>query len=128
MKRRTSAAPSRSLASAATCAARLLSNGVEGLLRVNLTRAAVQPFIGAGLGYKHYNVVNSTQEALSDVTDSANVGYMPAAAGLSVRVAGLMLDGRFGVDVPFTRPAVRTVDHDTEATSWNLTGNVGWEF
>src|SRR5262249_4989222 len=52
--------------------ATLLSNGVEGLARLNLGRFNIQPFLVGGAGWSHYSVVDKAA-SLSDVRDKSHV-------------------------------------------------------
>lgn len=106
----------------------LMSHGVQTLARVNFTRAAIQPYLAAGIGYRRYNLINSNATATSDVQDSANVAEIPAATGIALRAKGFIFDGRFNVGVPVSTPALRNMGNRVEATTWGVNGNVGFEF
>lgn len=74
--------------------AMLVSNGAQGALRVNfLRKAAVQPFVFAGVAWRRYNVTN-TSTNLSDINDEDDVLEIPAGVGLAYRWKGLLLDAR----------------------------------
>src|SRR4029078_10435722 len=60
----------------------LLGNGVEGTLRVNLTRARVQPYVFGGVGRTHYQLPNA-QTNTSSLLAKDDVGTVPLGAGLS---------------------------------------------
>jgi hypothetical protein len=108
----------------------LMSHGVQGLARVNFTRAAVQPYLGAGLGYRHYRLVNATAGvgATSNIRQSADVAEVPAATGIAFRGGGLILDARFNVGIPLSTPAFQNMPSSVYATTWGVNGNVGFEF
>ena len=110
--------------------AQLMSHGVQGLARLNFTRAAIQPYLGAGIGYRHYSLVNAPPgtSATSDIRDSADVAEIPAATGLAFRARGLILDARFNVGVPLSTPALRNLPSSAYATTWGANANVGFEF
>jgi hypothetical protein len=74
--------------------AMLVSNGVQGALRVNFLRdTAVQPFLYGGVAWRRYDVTN-TSTAFSDVNDEDDVLEIPAGIGVAYRWKGLLLDAR----------------------------------
>jgi opacity protein-like surface antigen len=103
--------------------AQLLSNGMSGLVRLNVLTGPVQPYAGVGIGYKRYQVVNTTTNS-SDITDRSDVPVVPAAFGLAVRGMGLILDTRFAVDAPISASIIP----GSAMTSWNLGASIGAEF
>lgn len=104
-----------------------IANGVEGLLRVNFATGIVQPYIAAGVGWKHYSVFSPVL-ATSDFSSRTDVGLAPVAAGLDVRLLGLIIDTRVGVAIPFTIPALNGLPMMAAGTTWDASINVGWEF
>src|SRR5262249_17162658 len=62
----------------------LVGNGIEGTLRVNLTRLRVQPYLFAGAGWTHYQITNTTTNT-SSFLGKDDVGTVPMGAGLTVR-------------------------------------------
>lgn len=106
----------------------LLSNGAQGLLRVNILTSEIQPYVAAGLGWRRYQVIGYDQARVtSDIEDRADVGEVPAATGVALRGRGFIFDARFNVGVPFTRSAIRSVS-GASATTWGATANLGFEF
>jgi hypothetical protein len=110
----------------------LLGNGAEGTLRINLTRARVQPYLFGGVGWTHYSLTNA-QTNTSSVLGSDDVGTVPLGAGLSARLGGFfILDIRgtyratFGGDM-FQGLALGS-DNSNAMQSWNAAGRVGVEF
>jgi len=110
----------------------LLGNGAEGTLRINLTRARVQPYLFGGVGWTHYQLTNS-QTNTSSLLGSDDVGTVPLGAGLSARLGGFfILDIRgtyratFGGDM-FQGVALGS-DNSNAMQSWNAAGRVGVEF
>lgn len=77
---------------------RLMSNGAEGALRLNLPLAQggslLEPFAFVGLGWAHYQV-SGNNAATSDVASSDDVLTLPYGAGLELSYRGLMADARF---------------------------------
>ena len=110
----------------------LLGNGAEGTLRINLTRARVQPYLFGGVGWTHYQLTNS-QTNTSSLLAKDDVGTVPLGVGLSARLGSFfILDIRgtyratFGGDM-FQGLALGT-DNSNAMQSWNAAGRVGVEF
>ncbi len=75
--------------------AALVSNGLEGDLRINVGTQAFQPYVLAGVGWKRYDLVNENFNT-SSVRSQDDVIEIPFGAGLSWRSSGgFILDGRF---------------------------------
>jgi len=110
----------------------LLGNGVEGTLRVNVTRTRVQPYLFGGVGWTHYQLT-SAQANTSSLLGSDDIGTVPLGAGLSARLgSAFILDIRgtyratFGGDM-FQGVALNT-DSSNAMQTWSATGRVGFEF
>jgi hypothetical protein len=110
----------------------LLGNGVEGTLRVNLSRARVQPYLFGGVGWTRYQLTNA-QSNTSSLLGSDDVGTVPLGGGLSARLGpGFILDVRgtyratFGGDM-FQGLALNT-DRSNAMQTWSAAGRVGFEF
>ena len=110
----------------------LLGNGVEGTLRVNVTRTRVQPYLFGGVGWTHYQLTNA-QANTSSLLGSDDVGTVPLGAGLSARLgSAFILDIRgtyratFGGDM-FQGVALNT-DSSNAMQTWSASGRVGFEF
>lgn len=74
----------------------LLSTGLEATGRLNLLtgESAWQPYVGIGLAWRNYNIVNADINA-SALEDNDNVFEVPLTAGVSYRVGGnFVLDAR----------------------------------
>jgi len=71
----------------------LLSNGAEGVIRVNILPGMIQPFIFAGIGWRHYNIVNKNFNT-SDIANSDNVGQVPVGAGIQFRISQFIIGAR----------------------------------
>ncbi len=107
----------------------LLSNGVEGIFRLNLTQTPVKPYIMAGAGWKHYEVEN-TDVNTSSLQDSDNVVEFPLGGGLNYSF------GNFIADVRGTfRPAIdnemlrsEVANDENELHTWRAGANVGFQF
>jgi hypothetical protein len=101
----------------------LLSNGAQGLLRLNVLTGAIQPYAGVGIGYKRYQVVNTSVNT-SDITNREDLATVPAAFGVAFRGMGLIIDTRFAVNAPISA----TMIPGSAMTSWNVGGSIGAEF
>jgi hypothetical protein len=101
----------------------LLSNGFEGLLRWNVLTGVVQPYVGVGIGYKHFAVRNSAINT-SDILNDENVAHVPGAIGFAFRMNGLVLDGRFGIAAPINSDLMPF----SHLTSWDIGAKLGYEF
>jgi hypothetical protein len=112
--------------------ARLIGNGAEGDVRVNLTRQMVQPYLFGGLGWDHYQLSMSGTNT-SSLRDKDDVLTVPFGLGLSLRVAkGLLIDLRGTARAAFYDDLMdgpyAASGQDAKLHSWNLAGRLGWEF
>jgi len=112
--------------------ARLIGNGAEGDLRVNLTRQMVQPYLFGGLGWDHYQL-NMSGSNTSSLRDKDDVLTVPFGVGLSLRVArSLLFDLRGTARAAFYDDLMdgpyAASGQDAKLHSWNLAGRLGWEF
>lgn len=103
--------------------ANLMSNGVEGLLRVNILTGAFQPYVGAGYTWRHYYVSNTAFNT-SSVADNGNVSEIPIAAGLAYRLRPFVVDARFNLRNAFAT----TIIPNANLSTWNAEAKVGFEF
>lgn len=111
----------------------LVGNGVQGNLRLNLTKdALVQPFAFAGAAWRHYNLQNNGINT-SDVRDSDDVLEIPMGVGLAYKYDGFMIDARgefraaTGEDL---MPSLSGLDGTERATMhrWGVNANIGYAF
>lgn len=103
----------------------LVSNGVEGLLRLNLFTNDWQPYAVAGYTYRRYLVQNSSANT-SAIADGTNSSEIPAGIGLAYRKHRFIGDMRAMV-----HPSVSSQLLATSAglpTQVSVTGKVGFEF
>jgi len=111
--------------------ARLLGNGGEGTLRLNFTKARVQPYVFGGAGWTHYQL-NNTPTITSDVAATDDVGTVPLGAGLSARLGkGFLVDVRGTYRATFNEDLLNAAMVNGESSSlqsWNVGGRVGFEF
>lgn len=111
--------------------ATVLGSGVEGNVRLNLTRTYwLQPYLFAGIGWTRYQITN-TAENTSSIEDEDDVLQLPGGAGVSMR-----LGARVTFDVRGTVRAATgdgMFDREGEATedgleTWSSSGQVGFAF
>jgi hypothetical protein len=110
----------------------LVGNGLEGNLRFQLPTKYVTPYVMVGLGWTHYSLTN-TDTNNSLLEDNDDVITMPLGIGLTAfSVFGGTFDLR-GVIKPTWQDTMfdgvylgtgSAVDMHT----WNVTGNLGWNF
>jgi hypothetical protein len=109
----------------------LLGNGVEGTVRVNLTRARVQPYLFGGVGWTHYQLTNTVANT-SSISDKDDIGTLPLGAGLSARVGrAVILDVRGTYRATFADDMMKATSLNGNSSSmqtWNAAGRVGFEF
>ncbi|HVV52735.1 MAG TPA: hypothetical protein VHO06_23950, partial [Polyangia bacterium] len=108
---------------------RLISNGAEGDLRVNIPIARgaslVEPFGFVGVGWAHYTVTNNNA-VLSDVTSSDDVLTVPYGGGLEFAYRGLFLDARFTYRQTFFNNLTQTIGGNLN--NWGVGGQIGFEY
>ena len=73
--------------------AKLISNGIEGALRINLLTGMVQPYVLGGAAWKRYDVTN-TNINVSSLKDHDSVGEFPVGGGIGLHWKQLLLDAR----------------------------------
>lgn len=101
----------------------LLSNGVEGNLRLNLFTGAVQPYAVAGVAWRHYSIANSSYNT-SDVSNSDDVAEIPLGVGVSYRTKGFIGDLRGSYRAAFNSNLLP----GTNLSAWNVGARIGFEF
>lgn len=100
----------------------LMSNGAEGLARLNLMTGMWQPFVAAGVAWRHYNIRSDVNT--SNVKDKDDVVEIPAALGLAFRNKGFLVDARAGYRQSFSNDLLGTAN----LSSWQGNINLGVEF
>jgi hypothetical protein len=108
--------------------AALISNGVEGAVRLNLVDEGIwQPYAFVGLAWRRYNLVNEDFNT-SSVEDEDDVGEVPFGAGLAFRYSGFVADARFEFRPAFNSDLLALGGNDTQLHAWSANGRIGWEF
>lgn len=109
--------------------ARLVSNGVEGVVRVNVPVARgfslVEPFGFIGVGWQHYMITNNNN-ALSDINSKDDVLTMPFGGGLELAYRGFMADARFTYRETYFNNLTGPTGGDLN--NWGVGGQIGFEF
>jgi hypothetical protein len=110
--------------------ARLVRNGVEGVLRLQapiaLRVALLEPYVFGGVGWNHYTLTN-TPLATADVKSSDDVLTVPAGAGFSAGYRGFMADVRFTYRPTFRQTLFTGTARDG-LTNWQAGAALGYEF
>lgn len=109
--------------------AALISSGAEANLRYNMRTGALQPYAVAGVGVRHYELVNADTNT-SNVTDSDNVIEMPIGIGMSYRYRGFVSDIRGTFRPAFSENLIETTGNQssTKLHNWGMNLTAGWEF
>jgi hypothetical protein len=109
---------------------RLVSNGLEGALRLNVPIVSwnqlslVEPFGFVGLGWSHYNLVNASTNT-SNVGSSDDIMTMPFGGGLAFGYGGFMADARFTYRKTYYN---NLVTGGGDLDSWGAGGQIGFGF
>jgi hypothetical protein len=101
----------------------LLSNGVEGLLRVNFMEGTWQPYALVGVAWRRFSVQNSSSNT-SSVADNDDIAEIPMAVGVAYRYQQLIVDAR----ADFRPSLLNDLVPNTVLTNWQLGARVGFEF
>ncbi len=106
----------------------LISNGVEGALRLNLSTGVVQPYVIGGLAWRRYDITNEDFNT-SSVNDEDDILEVPVGAGLAWRYGGALVDGRANYRFASQEDLIPGVNNDDLGLdTWSFTLRAGWEF
>jgi hypothetical protein len=107
----------------------LVGNGVEGTLRINLTRMRVQPYVFGGVGWTHYQLSNTATNT-SSILGRDDIGTVPLGAGVTARFGrGFIFDARGTYRATFDDQLMQGQSvNDTSMQTWNATARIGFEF
>jgi hypothetical protein len=109
----------------------LISNGVEGAVRLNLpivvarSAALLEPFVFGGAGWSRFHVARTSINT-SDIASDDDVLTVPYGAGMMVAYRGLMADARFTYRSTFYNDLLRTTGGSLD--NWSAGAQVGFEF
>ena len=92
----------------------------------------IQPFLFAGAGWQHYDVVGEDFNT-SSVADQDDIFQLPVGAGVAFKYQGLMLDARVTYRETWdndlmTQPSADSDDGQVELNQWLGSARVGFEF
>ena len=108
---------------------RLISNGLEGNLRLNIPvvqgASLIEPFGFVGVGWSRY-MITSNNAALSDFTSRDDILTMPFGGGLDFAYRGFLADARFTYRETYFNNLTSTVGGNLN--NWGVGGQIGFEF
>lgn len=114
----------------------LLSNGVEGVARLNVpillgdNTTLLEPYTFGGIGWNHYNVVTDSANT-SSIDDSDDVMTVPLGVGIALGFMGVTLDARAtyrqALDSDIFGSETSSFA-DTSMNSWGAGAALGFEF
>ena len=108
----------------------LVSNGVEGTVRVNVpTGMALQPYAFGGAAWRRYDLAN-TDTNTSSVEETDDVLELPVGIGVGYTWKGLIVDARGSYRFAAEEDLVPASDGDGRSTldNFNVSAHVGIEF
>ena len=106
----------------------LVSNGVEGLARLNLGNYFLQPYVVGGVGWSRYEIVNEDFNT-SAIDSSDDIVTVPLGAGLDAKLGGgFLLDGRFTYRTAFNDDMFDAMSDGADLDNWNVSARLGYEF
>jgi hypothetical protein len=111
----------------------LVSNGIQGNLRLNVTtNMPVQPFVFGGGAWRHYSLAREDFNT-SDINNSDDVFEIPLGVGVAAKSHGFMFDARGEFRIATNSDLVPSLDspdlgdHSAEHR-WSANANIGYEF
>ena len=107
----------------------LVSNGVEGALRLNVpvvmrSRQLLEPFGFVGVGWSHYRMTN-TNVNTSSLAGNDNIMSVPMGGGLEYAIGRFMADARFTYRATYYNDLMRTGGN---LNNWGVGTQVGVSF
>jgi len=109
----------------------LMSNGVEGLVRLNIPivrRATLlEPFGFAGVGWSHYSVTNTAVNT-SSVAGGDDIMTVPFGGGFAVGYGAFMADARFTYRQTFYNDLMQANNGNGALNTWGVSGQFGVAF
>ena len=109
--------------------AALISNGVEGAMRINLPviqgRSLFEPFGFVGMGWSRYSVVNTDTQS-SDVASLDDIMTLPYGGGLALAYGAFIADARFTYRSTYFNNLMRTSGGRLD--SWGVGAQLGVGF
>jgi hypothetical protein len=99
--------------------ASLLGTGLEADLRLNIVPGVATPFLVAGAGWTHYDVLDA-QDNGTMAADGDDVITLPVGLGLDYRVGSYVIDGRGLLRPTFDNDLVPSSGGTARLDSWTL--------
>ena len=113
----------------------LVSNGLEGTLRINvpvmLAVTLIEPYGFVGLGWSRYSIANynSNTAVLSDFTSSAdNVMTVPVGGGFAYGYKALLVDVRASYVPTYYNNLLQNTNGSGALNHWGVGGQLGYAF
>jgi hypothetical protein len=109
--------------------ARLLSNGAEATLRVNILTGMIEPYVFAGAGWTRYDMTGYDTRT-ADVAETDDVFTIPVGLGVGYRLDRMLADLRGTYRPAFDEDLVLktgSTDHQN-MDAWQVTLHAGFEF
>jgi hypothetical protein len=108
----------------------LVSNGVEGALRINIPIVSrggglVEPFAFGGVGWSRYHIARSTTNT-SDLANNDDLLAIPYGAGIAFASHGFMADARFTYRSTFYNDLLQSSGGALD--NWSAGAQLGFEF
>lgn len=109
--------------------ARLISTGLEGVIRANVLTGEIQPYAIAGIGWRRYDLTNADFNT-SAVTEEDDLLEVPLGVGVAWRYRGLVLDLRAAFRLATGADLVGEAEDGDEPAlhTWDTSLRAGWEF
>ncbi len=108
----------------------LIGNGIQGAGRLNfLTDFPVQPFVYAGVAWRHYDISESNINT-SDIANDDDVAEFPGGVGVSGYLYGMMADvrGEYRFATGEDLAPSRNNSGDATMDRWAVTGSLGFAY
>ena len=112
----------------------LVGNGVEGVARVNILDANIQPFAFGGVAWRRYDLTN-TDFNTSAINDKDDVLEIPVGLGLAWKYRGFLLDARGEFRYTDQNDLMPSLNDDgtfgtddADLHRWGVNANIGYAF
>jgi hypothetical protein len=113
----------------------LVSNGIEGLFRLNVPimkgASLLEPYAVLGLGWSHYTLTayNASVAMASDFTSpSDNVLTLPFGAGFAYGYRALLVDVRLSYVATYLNNYLGSGNGGGTLNHWGVGGQIGWAY
>ena len=99
--------------------ASLLGTGLEADVRLNIVPGVATPFLVAGAGWTHYDLLDARDDGTMSA-DGVDVITLPVGLGVDYRVGSYVIDGRGVLRPTFDSDLVTTSGGAARLDSWTL--------